>query len=147
MENHLGGPTRIKLLLELNENTLSAAVDSFIQHKINELARKKKYSPKIRDAVQHHLTSKANGTFLWVALVCKELAKVSKWDVQRKLENFPPGLDELYGRMLSQLSKSYDADLCLFSALPRPFSALSRWKSYPLVSTYLKTPKTIYRRL
>jgi hypothetical protein len=112
IENELNGPTQIKLLLELNDDTLSAAVDSFIQHKITELAEKKKYSPKLRDAVKHHLASKANGTFLWVALVCEELTKISKWDVQKKLENFPPGLNKLYRRMLNQVSESYDADLC-----------------------------------
>lgn len=58
------------------------------------------------------MTSKANGTFLWVALVCKELDKVSKWNALKELDKFPPGLDEIYGRMLKQVSESYDADLC-----------------------------------
>lgn len=41
IENNLNGPTQLKILLELNEDTLSAAFDSFIQHKITELAEKK----------------------------------------------------------------------------------------------------------
>lgn len=115
-ENDLSGPTQITLLLELNNDTPSAAADSFIQHKINELAGKNKYSLKVRDAVRHHLTSKANGTFLWVALVCQELAKVRGRSVQKKLEEFPPGLDDLYRRMLNQLNESDDADLCKSSS-------------------------------
>ncbi|KAF7172661.1 hypothetical protein CNMCM5623_004803 [Aspergillus felis] len=73
---------------------------------------KNKYSPEVRAAVQHHLESKANGTFLWVALVCKELATVPKRHVLKKLKEFPPGLDKLYKRTWEQMSESDDAQLC-----------------------------------
>lgn len=112
IEKDLNGTTQMKLRLELNADTLSAAVGSFIEHKLNELAKKNRYSTEIRDVVQHHLKSNANGTFLWVALVCKELADVSKRHVRKKLQDFPPGLDELYKRMLDQISESDDAELC-----------------------------------
>ncbi|KAF7183375.1 hypothetical protein CNMCM7691_003574 [Aspergillus felis] len=112
IENGLNGTNPIELNLELNEHTLSAAINSFIQHKINELTDKNKYSPEVRAAVQHHVESKANGTFLWVALVCKELATVPKRHVLKKLKEFPPGLDKLYKRMWEQMSESDDAQLC-----------------------------------
>lgn len=112
IEKDLNDTTQMKLRLELNAGTLSAAVGSFIEHKLNELAKKNRYSTEIRDVVQHHLKSNANGTFLWVALVCKELADVSKRHVRKKLQDFPPGLDELYKRMLDQISESDDAELC-----------------------------------
>lgn len=112
IEKGLNGTAKIELRLELNDDTLSAAVDSFIQYKINELTERNKYSPEIRDAVQHHLVSMANGTFLWVALVCKELTNVPKRHVRKKLEDFPPGLNKLYERMLNQISESDDAELC-----------------------------------
>ncbi|KAJ5606119.1 hypothetical protein N7510_008900 [Penicillium lagena] len=112
IEKDLDNTTQIKLRLELNEDILSAAVNSFIQHKINKLAERNNYSAEIRDVVQHHLISKANGTFLWVALVCRELTDVPKRHVQKKLEGFPPGLDELYRRMFNQISESDDAGLC-----------------------------------
>lgn len=112
IEKELEGTTQIQLRLELNEDTLSAAVDSFIQYKTNELAKKNKYSPETRDAVQRHLVSKANGTFLWVALVCKELAKVPNRHVQGQLKDFPSGLATLYARMCNQISKSLDANVC-----------------------------------
>ncbi|KAJ5223161.1 uncharacterized protein N7469_009401 [Penicillium citrinum] len=112
IEKDLNDTTQMKLRLELNADTLSAAVGSFIEHKLNELAKKNRYSTEIRDVVQHHLKSNANGTFLWVALVCKELADVSKRHVRKKLQDFPPGLDELYKRMLDQISESDDAELC-----------------------------------
>jgi hypothetical protein len=42
----------------------------------------------------------ANGTFLWVALVYKELANASGWEAEKILTAFPPGLDPLYKWMM-----------------------------------------------
>ena len=112
IEKDLDSTTQTELCLELNEGTLSAAVDSFIRYKINKLAEKNKYSSEVRDAVQNHLVLNSSGTFLWVALVCQELTNVSRRNVRKKLENFPAGLDQLYKRMLEQISASDDAELC-----------------------------------
>ncbi|KAM9874789.1 nwd1 protein [Verticillium dahliae] len=105
---------RVRLSLELNEASVSAAVQVYIQHKVKQLTAKKKYSSTTRDAVQHHLLSNANDTFLWVALVCQELAdpKLRKRYTLDRLKSFPPGLDELYGRMMELMCDSDDADLC-----------------------------------
>ncbi|KAJ5751978.1 hypothetical protein N7520_008895 [Penicillium odoratum] len=103
-----------KLWLELNEASVSEAVASFIHSKIQILARKKKYTDEIRDVVSQHLIANAHGTFLWVALVCDELAKieVSRWAARTKLKEFPAGLDQLYRRMLDQINSTEDAELC-----------------------------------
>lgn len=107
-------PRKERLWLELNEASVSKAVASFIHHKVQTLKSKKNYSDDIRDAVTEHLLANAHGTFLWVALVCEELAKfnVSRRAVQRKLKEFPAGLDQLYQRMLDQIGESEDAELC-----------------------------------
>jgi hypothetical protein len=65
---HAGSKT--KLSLELNAESVSAAVNKVIQHKVYWLAQEKNYDKKTQDAVLQHLISNANGTFLWVALVC-----------------------------------------------------------------------------
>ncbi|KAJ5644252.1 uncharacterized protein N7484_006759 [Penicillium longicatenatum] len=80
--------------LELNEASVSEAVNQFIQHKVYELAKAKRYSDKTRDGVHSYLLSNSQGTFLWVAL------------------SFPPGLDALYGRMIDRVRESEDAELC-----------------------------------
>jgi archaellum biogenesis ATPase FlaH len=107
-------PRKERLCLELNEASVSKAVASFIHRKVQTLKSKKNYSDDIRDAVTEHLLANAHGTFLWVALVCEELAKfnVSRRAVQRKLKEFPAGLDQLYQRMLDQIGESEDAELC-----------------------------------
>lgn len=99
--------------LELNEAYVSEAVNRFIQYKVDDLAKKKKYSDAIRDAVNDHLLSNSQGTFLWVALVCRELSKTLAWNTLRKLEIFPPGLDALYNRMINRVLDSENADICI----------------------------------
>lgn len=42
---------KVRLCLELNEKSISAAVSIYIRQKVDRLARLKKYDDKIRDAV------------------------------------------------------------------------------------------------
>ncbi|KAJ5682061.1 uncharacterized protein N7477_002001, partial [Penicillium maclennaniae] len=95
--------------LELNEASVSEAVRRFIQHKVCQLVRVKKYNDETRDTICRHLSSNSQGTFLWVALVCQELDRISRRHALHKLEAFPPGLDALYGRMIDEVRKSEDA--------------------------------------
>lgn len=102
-----------RLSLELNANSVATAVNAFIQQKVCQLAQEKRYTLEIQNAVLQHLTSNANDTFLWVALVCQDLQTTPKWNVLKKLAMFPPGLDSLYTRMLDQIIKSDSAEICL----------------------------------
>ncbi|KAH6985432.1 quinon protein alcohol dehydrogenase-like superfamily [Ilyonectria destructans] len=104
---------KVRLCLELNEKSISTAVSIYIRHKVDQLARLKRYSDETRDAVQHHLSSNANDTFLWVALVCQDLQKIPRWNTLAKLNAFPPGLDSLYKRMMEQIRNSDNSDLCM----------------------------------
>jgi hypothetical protein len=100
------------LSLELNAEFVSTAVSIYIQRKTLQLAEMKKYNEKTRVAVLQHLTSNANNTFLWVALVCQSLGKISRWETLARLNAFPAGLDCLYQRMMDQICNSNHADLC-----------------------------------
>jgi archaellum biogenesis ATPase FlaH len=103
---------KARISLELNAESVAGAVAVFIQLKVDQLAREKQYKAEVRDAVLQHLTTNANDTFLWVALVCQELKKTANRHVLRKLAMFPPGLDDLYKRMMQQMSQSDDAETC-----------------------------------
>ncbi|KAL9619819.1 MAG: hypothetical protein Q9160_005559 [Pyrenula sp. 1 TL-2023] len=61
---------KIRLSLELNEKSVSTAIAIYIQFKVDWLAKQNRYSSDVRKAVQDYLLLNANGTFLWVALVC-----------------------------------------------------------------------------
>jgi hypothetical protein len=112
IEEKLDETHRVKLSLELNRGSISAAVGTYVRNKVDRLARLKKYDDTMRDVVQHHFLSNADNTFLWVALACQDLEKVPRWKVLAKLDAFPSGLDSLYQRMMDQIQQSADADLC-----------------------------------
>jgi hypothetical protein len=118
---------KVGLCLELNEQSISAAVMTYIQFKVDWLSKRNIYSSDTRDAVESYLSRNANGTFLWVALVCQELSDTLGWKAQQKLTSFPPGLDGFYRRMMNGISNSEDADLChrilaVVSAAYRPLT-------------------------
>jgi hypothetical protein len=103
---------KVRLSLELNAESVAAAVNIFIRQKVDRLAQEKQYKEELRHAVLQHLTLNANDTFLWVALVCQDLRVTANRHVLKKLVLFPPGLDALYERMMQQISKSDDAKIC-----------------------------------
>jgi len=103
---------KASLHLELNEKSVSAAVNTYIQSKVDFLATQNEYDNDARGAVQSYLSANANGTFLWVALVCQELASISGWEVEEMLSAFPPGLDAIYMRMIEQIRISRAAKRC-----------------------------------
>ncbi|RYP27056.1 hypothetical protein DL767_007830 [Monosporascus sp. MG133] len=106
IEGHLdNAPQKVRICLELNELSISHAVRIYIQYKVDQLARLKRYTDRLRDIIEDYMVSNASDTFLWVALVCQALAdpKVRSWNTLAKLRAFPPGLDSLYGRMMDQI--------------------------------------------
>lgn len=116
IEDNLNMAAHISLLsLELNEESISAAVAIYIKHRVKQLAKEKRYNKDTEDDVHCYLSSNANNTFLWVALVCQELARpeVRPHHTRLKLCAFPPGLDQIYQRMMDQISNSEDAILCI----------------------------------
>lgn len=113
--------------LELNDSSVSEAVDKFIQHRVDSLARIKKYKENTRGAIYRHLLSNSQGTFLWVALVCQELSKTPRWYTLQKLKQLPPGLITLYSRMIDRIRKSEHAGICkqilgIISTVYRPIT-------------------------
>jgi len=117
----------VRLCLELNEESVSAAVTTYIQFKVDWLSKRNKYGNDTRHAVQRYLSLNANGTFLWIALVCQRLSNISGWKVQQTITSYPPGLDAFYKRMLDQIKDSDDVQLCnrilaIVSAVYRPIT-------------------------
>ncbi|KAK4119882.1 hypothetical protein N657DRAFT_674577 [Parathielavia appendiculata] len=112
IEKDLDNATRkVNLRLELNEESVSAAVTTYVRVKVEVLAKRNKYSNDTRDDVECYLSANAHGTFLWVALVCKQLANASEWEAKELLTTIPPGLDALYRRMMDQIYHSSHANL------------------------------------
>lgn len=105
---------KVRLSLELNEDSVSAAVTTYIRFKVDWLAKRNKYDNKTRDVVEQYLLTNSNGIFLWVSLVCQRLTNTPSWETQKMLAELPPGLNEFYRRMLDQIAKLEDIkDLAL----------------------------------
>lgn len=94
---------KVKLSLELNAESVSSAVDNYIHKKVHQLSDLNDYDKETSKKVQEYLSKNANDTFLWVALVCRNLENYARWDVLQMLNAFLPGLDSLYKRMMDQV--------------------------------------------
>lgn len=122
-----GAGQAVKLSLELNEDSVSAAVTTYIQFKVEKLAKRNCYDIAEQNAVQRNLEHSAHGTFLWVALVCQQLLNVDGWQAKELSQEFPTGLEDLYRRMVGQISHSrhsklYKQVLAIASIVRRPLS-------------------------
>ncbi|KAH6702780.1 WD40-repeat-containing domain protein [Leptodontidium sp. MPI-SDFR-AT-0119] len=103
---------KIQLRLELNQDSISTAVSTYIEHKVGKLAKRKNYNAKLENSVREYLSLNADATFLWVALVLKELEAIERRIALERVKMFPPGLGPLYEQMMAQVSESNSADLC-----------------------------------
>jgi len=103
-----------RISLELNSNHISRGVDVYIDSKVDQLARSKRYSQPLKTEVNSQLREKAEGTFLWVHLACERLEKVSLLGTKRELECMPRGLNTLYKRMINQVmdQDKFEAEMC-----------------------------------
>ncbi|KAF2455365.1 WD40-repeat-containing domain protein [Lineolata rhizophorae] len=97
-----GSGTRLSLELEENAKQVACAVNTYINHCLSELSEIQ-HNTELRDLVREKMLSKANGTFLWVSLVIKELKEVMSWDVLQVLEEVPTELKGMYHRMMKQI--------------------------------------------
>ncbi|KAH0439644.1 nacht and wd domain protein [Colletotrichum camelliae] len=111
---------RRQICLELNGDSVSAAVLTYTNHKVAQLTRQKGYDEALRTKVQRYLLSNSDGTFLWVSLVTQQLEDrgLPRRRTLTRLREFPQGLDALYRRMLDQaleskgqVLKSQDVDI------------------------------------
>lgn len=97
--------------LELNKESVATAISSYIRYKVQSLAAVKGYNDALRHHIEDCLSINADGTFLWVALVCTQLRKVASIDARRIAAAFPPGLDQFYNRMMQKIIALSPLDL------------------------------------
>jgi hypothetical protein len=108
----IGDEAQLSLELKQNAEQVARAVDAYIDDKLSNLESLSEDS--LRKQVRDELRRKANGTFLWVALVMQELEKSESWDPLATVEEAPAGLHQLYDRMVDQIQRlaPRNADIC-----------------------------------
>lgn len=100
----------LEISLEENSAHVDEAVLKFIDIKVNHLTRVKHYDGALSAVVGDCLRQKAEGTFLWVALACRELSKPSVLSIntEETLSRLPFGITPLYTRIMDQVLTSGD---------------------------------------
>ncbi|GKT43277.1 vegetative incompatibility protein HET-E-1 [Colletotrichum spaethianum] len=98
--------SRARLSLELRENAelVSQAVNAYISQCVSDLVVLQG-NQLLQDQVQRLMQLKADGTFLWVALVVQELHNAEILEVMDIINDIPSSLDELYERMIRQIQE------------------------------------------
>lgn len=106
----------LEISLEDNAVHVENAVLHFIDVKVKQLARVKNYDEKLKTAVEDNLREKAEGTFLWVALACRELSKPSVMSVNtgEVLSQLPTGITPLYTRIMDLVLTSSDEKSAMY---------------------------------
>jgi len=106
----------LAISLEQNASHVDDAVLKFIDIKVKQLTRVKHYDETLRGLVERNLHQKAEGTFLWVALACRELYKPSVLSVNTEevLLQLPAGITPLYSRIMDQVLTSSDERSTLY---------------------------------
>ncbi|KAL6901590.1 WD40 repeat-like protein [Trichoderma evansii] len=140
IKERLNSTEQISLCLELNEKSISAAVSAYIEHQVEWLAQRKQYDERTKDTIQHHLSSNSNNTFLWVALVCQNLEKISLQNTIQKLNEFPPGLDSLYKRMMQQIHGLDVSDVKFCCQILATILHVYRPITLAELATFIKSP-------
>jgi hypothetical protein len=108
----VGDEAKLSLELKQNAEQVARAVDAYIDHKLSGLESLGEIG--LRKQVRDELHWKANGTFLWVALVMQELEKPESWDPLAVVEEAPAGLHQLYDCMMEQIQRlsARNVDIC-----------------------------------
>jgi serine/threonine-protein phosphatase 2B catalytic subunit len=99
--------------IRIDSDKVNVDLSKYITEKVNDLAKKKRYPDDLRNDVEIALTESANGTFLWISFVVRDLAEARIYQVRARLKNLPSGLDEIYYRILQRI-KPEDEEAAFF---------------------------------
>ncbi|KAL7797842.1 WD40-repeat-containing domain protein [Trichoderma afarasin] len=144
-------------LVELDSQKLQKPVHAFIDHKISLLKGRPGYTDEILEQARKEVSQRAENTFLWVALVFKELDKedgnhivVDGMYALDIIKEIPSGLSKLYDYMMGKIEKGLrqDREYCrnvLVAAL-LAFRPLTLSEVGVLAQLPNKTPATIVRK-
>ena len=78
-------------------------IDLFIEDKINELCKLRRFSDQLCAHIKDVFRKRAQGTFLWIGIAAQELGEYLATEVEKALKSFPSGLEPLFARMLLQI--------------------------------------------
>lgn len=99
------GMTNIRLKTEV-EDSIDDDLAIFIKSQVQTLAKRCRYTPEMQQLVTDVLLAKANGMFLWVSLIIKDLSRTPIRHIEQRLKDLPASLYELYDSLLAKVDLS-----------------------------------------
>ncbi|KAL7919851.1 WD40-repeat-containing domain protein [Trichoderma austrokoningii] len=104
-------------LVELDSQKLQNPVNAFIDHKLSILETRPGYTDDVLKQLKKEIFQRAENTFLWVALVFKELDKEDGYQIVvhgmyalEIVRETPSGLSRLYDYMMEKIEKGLRKD-------------------------------------
>ncbi|KAJ5907656.1 hypothetical protein N7495_000338 [Penicillium taxi] len=86
------------------ESGIQKAIGVYIASKVVELQHLNGFSDEIKHTIKRQLNAKADGTYLWISLVCKKLEGVHPDNTLNAIDTLPPDLHSFYHRVCLQLT-------------------------------------------
>lgn len=140
----------LDISLEENSSHVDEAVLNFIDYNVKQLTRAKHYDEMLRAFVEDNLRRKAEGTFLWVALACRELSKPSVLSVntEEMLSQLPAEITPLYTRIMDQVLASGDEKSTIYiKAILQAMIAAFRPLMLPELAVAAGLPKQYHHNI
>ena len=82
------------------DNEVNQDITRFIDAKLNDIFSAEEYPQATRERVRNIFYDRSQGTFLWIGIAAKTLEGCKAIEFEEALERLPPGLDDLYARIL-----------------------------------------------
>lgn len=105
------GAKRIHVSFELNAERVNDGIRTFIESQVDKLALRHDYDAPTKYAVKEAIRVRANGTFLWASLVCKQLENVHTHKAMAKVNETPPELERLYNQAYTKLGSALESNV------------------------------------
>lgn len=113
----LNTPETERSLVELDAQKLQGPVNTYINHKLSALETRDGYSGSVLAQIKEEVCRRAENTFLWVALVFKELDAVDGNQsplhgsyALHIIRTIPSGLSELYNHIMNRIDEGFNND-------------------------------------
>lgn len=85
---------------------IEADVQRFVESRIRNISKSASWSRELREDAVSKIVSRAEGVYLWAALIIKQLPDCETIEVGNIIESFPQDLGAVYARMLHQVRES-----------------------------------------
>lgn len=108
----LNDPRQVTVQLGAHRDAMSNVVETYVQHKLDNLAREKNLDQETSGIAHRLLVSKAQGSFLYIDLFIHSLLRIQPDHMIELLISSPSSLSDLYMRFLNSILNSSESSLC-----------------------------------